>query len=394
MTSRVTGSERVAGDGGAMVDAWVVESKIGPQTFRIWIAKDSRDVVQACSRPLRSPLKMMLVALNDPRASEYAQERRPTPHAFLAASTRCSRGHLRARAARHVAAAGARRVAAATLAVYPNGDASRIEYASDDGQPLFAYLVGDPARARGLIIAYHGNADLAAWVVPWAAEVERLTGWAVLVPEYRGYGGLAGSPDYPSSQRDARATFRLARESLGFETSRIALYGHSLGSAIATELAREHAPAVLILEAPFTSARDMARGMLAPVAAMWTVIARVHFDTRAEVAKMGRSDVGRARERDGVVPVRMGRAAMPRRAFRASCCSSAARAQRRQRRRRRCLLDVAAARARSQVKAQPRILTDEHGFFVPASDRSAKSVFIRGNPCDAFGRLRFLSHKS
>jgi dipeptidyl aminopeptidase/acylaminoacyl peptidase len=47
VTSRVTGSERVAGEGGAMVDAWIVESKIGPQTFRLWIAKDSREVLQS-----------------------------------------------------------------------------------------------------------------------------------------------------------------------------------------------------------------------------------------------------------------------------------------------------------------------------------------------------------
>jgi dipeptidyl aminopeptidase/acylaminoacyl peptidase len=47
VTSRVTGSERVAGEGGAMVDAWIVESKIGPQTVGVWIAKDSREVLQS-----------------------------------------------------------------------------------------------------------------------------------------------------------------------------------------------------------------------------------------------------------------------------------------------------------------------------------------------------------
>ena len=46
VTSRVTGSERVAGSDGTMVDAWVVEGKIGPQTVRAWIAKDSREVLQ------------------------------------------------------------------------------------------------------------------------------------------------------------------------------------------------------------------------------------------------------------------------------------------------------------------------------------------------------------
>jgi pimeloyl-ACP methyl ester carboxylesterase len=194
------------------------------------------------------------------------------------------------------------------LAQYPDAATRRLDYASDDGQPLFAFLVGDPARAPGLLIAYHGNADLAAWVTPWASEVERATGWAVLVPEYRGYGGLGGSPDYVSSQRDARATHRLAREQLGVDSARIALYGHSLGSAIATELAVEHAPAVLILEAPFTSAREMARGPLAPVTLLWGVIARVHFDTRGKVAQLTVPTWVAHGERDGVVPVRMGRA--------------------------------------------------------------------------------------
>ncbi|MDQ4080502.1 MAG: S9 family peptidase, partial [Gemmatimonadota bacterium] len=47
VTSRVTGSERVAGEGGVMVDTWVVESRMGGQTFRHWIAKDSREVLQS-----------------------------------------------------------------------------------------------------------------------------------------------------------------------------------------------------------------------------------------------------------------------------------------------------------------------------------------------------------
>ena len=194
------------------------------------------------------------------------------------------------------------------LAAYPSGEARRIDYSSDDGQPLFAYVVGEPARAPGLIIAFHGNADLAVWTVPWAAEVQRRTGWAVLVAEYRGYGGLAGSPDYLSSQRDARATYRVAHEQLGVDARHIALYGHSLGSAVAVELASEHAPSVLILEAPFTSARDMARRMLAPVAAVWGVVARVHFDTRSTVATLDVPTWVVHGERDGVIPVRMGRA--------------------------------------------------------------------------------------
>lgn len=195
------------------------------------------------------------------------------------------------------------------LVVQPEASAQRIEYASDDGQPLFAYLVGDPARAKGLLIAYHGNADLAAWRVPWAAEAARRTGWAVLVPEYRGYGGLTGSSSYASSQRDARATYRVVREQLIGDTTRVALYGHSLGSAVAAELASDHPPAALLLEAPFTSARDMARAMfVVPIAAAWRAIARVHFDTRAAVASLDVPVSVVHGDRDGIIPVGMGRA--------------------------------------------------------------------------------------
>ena len=187
--------------------------------------------------------------------------------------------------------------------------ARRITYSADDGQPLYAFLVGDPARASGLLIAFHGNAELAVWSVPWAAEVERRTGWAVLLPEYRGYGGLAGAPTYAGSQRDARATWRVAHEQLRPASGRIAFYGHSLGSAVASELAAEHAPAALLLLAPFTSAQDVARAMrVLPFSALWQIMGRVNFDTRARVAGLDVPVSVAHGERDVVVSVRMGRA--------------------------------------------------------------------------------------
>lgn len=195
------------------------------------------------------------------------------------------------------------------MAVYPRGDARRLEFTAEDGQPLYAYLVGDPTRARGVLLVCHGNADLAVWAVPWAREVERRTGWAVLLPEYRGYGGLAGRPTYEGSQRDARAAYRLVRDVLGTDSTRIALYGHSLGSAVATELAVEHAPAALLLVSPFTSARDMAAQMVPrPVSALWGVIGRVGFDTRAKVATLDVPVSVAHGERDRVIPAGMGRA--------------------------------------------------------------------------------------
>jgi fermentation-respiration switch protein FrsA (DUF1100 family) len=195
------------------------------------------------------------------------------------------------------------------LAAYPESGAQRLAYSADDGQPLFAYLVGDPARAAGLVIAFHGNAELAAWNVEWAREVARRTGWAVLLPEYRGYGGLGGDPTYAGSRRDALAAYEVARGRLGVASPRIALYGHSLGTAVAAELAAEHAPAALVLYAPFTSARDMAAAMrLLPLSSLWGIIGRVAFDTRARVSALEAPVSVTHGDRDIVIPVRMGRA--------------------------------------------------------------------------------------
>jgi pimeloyl-ACP methyl ester carboxylesterase len=192
-------------------------------------------------------------------------------------------------------------------------DVRRASYTATDGQPLHGYLVM-PARPTpaGVLLAFHGNAETAANVVPWARALARRTGWAVLATEYRGYGGLPGRPTYEGSRHDARAAHQWARDSLGTVADRVALFGFSLGSAVAAELAAElgvERVAVLVLEAPFTSTHEMAR-LIAPgwVAAAWPWIGRVPYDTRRRVAEVDVPVWVVHGDADGVIPVRMGRA--------------------------------------------------------------------------------------
>lgn len=191
---------------------------------------------------------------------------------------------------------------------YPDGQgARRIDFRAADGQPLFAYLVGEVSE-RGLILAFHGNADLAAWQIPWAREVSRQTGRGVLIAEFRGYGGLPGTPTYAGSGIDARAVYEVARDTLGVPPVRIALYGHSLGSAIATELARSVSPEALILVAPFTSARAIAHRVAPGGGLLFQAgLARVHYDTEAIVRSLDIPVWVAHGMRDDVIPVQMGR---------------------------------------------------------------------------------------
>ncbi len=196
----------------------------------------------------------------------------------------------------------------------PPAGAARLDYAAADGQPLFAWVVEPPdGRAAGTLLAFHGNAELAAWSVPWAREVARRTGWRVVLPEYRGYAGLGGAPSHAGSRLDAAAAWAASRTLPG-AAEPVALYGHSLGSAVATELAAAMVdgaapPAALLLEAPFTSVRAMARMAASPALdAVWARIARVTFDTERRVAELAVPVAVAHGLVDLVIPARMGMA--------------------------------------------------------------------------------------
>ena len=189
----------------------------------------------------------------------------------------------------------------------PGRGARRLDFAASDGQPLFAFLVGEQPDSNGLVIVFHGNADLAAWQIPWAEEVTRRTGRLVLLAEYRGYGGLGGAPTYAAGHLDAQTTYAVARDSLAVPADRIVLFGHSLGSAIAAELAREVTPEALVLVAPLTSIREMAR-RISPTAPLlhWLRLVRVHYDTEAIVRSLDAPVWVAHGTRDRVIPFEMG----------------------------------------------------------------------------------------
>jgi fermentation-respiration switch protein FrsA (DUF1100 family) len=182
-----------------------------------------------------------------------------------------------------------------------------LAYAAPDGHPLLGYLVGPPSPDAPLVLAFHGNADLAVWLLPWARELQARTGASVLLAEYRGYAGLPGSPSYHASALDARAALDFARDALGVPLPRIVIFGHSLGSAIAAELAAQFPPAALVLQSPFSSARDMSRRFVLPaIPGVWPLISRVHFDTVARVQQLPSPLFVAHGDRDRTVPTRMG----------------------------------------------------------------------------------------
>jgi len=184
-----------------------------------------------------------------------------------------------------------------------------ITYTSSDGVRLIAHFV-EPAQPGGpVVLAFHGNAMISRWMIPWAREVSRRFNATVVLPEFRGYDGLAGSPTYTGASLDATAALAATREHLHVSAGDVILYGHSLGSAVATELASSTPPRALLLESPFTSAREMgARMPIVGLRFFWSAISRVHYETRDRVAKLDVPVSVAHGEGDIIIPVRMGRA--------------------------------------------------------------------------------------
>lgn len=119
--------------------------------------------------------------------------------------------------------------------------------------------------ARYTILYSHGNAEDVGDAMP-ILRLLRDAGFGVIAYDYRGYGG--SSPGPPTARRalvDADAAWRYAVDALGIPPARLIVYGTSVGSGPAVELAAAHAPGGLILQSAFTSTfRVLTRVRLLP----------------------------------------------------------------------------------------------------------------------------------
>jgi uncharacterized protein len=123
---------------------------------------------------------------------------------------------------------------------------------TSDGLELGAWFV--PGRRhrdrRVAVLVADGNAGDRAGRAALAGRLAE-QGFAVLLFDYRGYGGNPGSPSETGLALDARAAYDYLVTFAAVPSDRILFLGESLGAAVVTELAMEHAPAGLVLRSPF-----------------------------------------------------------------------------------------------------------------------------------------------
>jgi pimeloyl-ACP methyl ester carboxylesterase len=130
------------------------------------------------------------------------------------------------------------------------------------------YLPPRPApeagtRASGLLW-FHGNVETVGGLGDVLREF-RPPGIGVLALDYRGYAESEGTPTEEGVHRDAEAAWAFLASQPEIDSLRIAIYGRSIGSAVGLYLANVRPVSAVVLDSPFTSAKEMARVHYAPV---------------------------------------------------------------------------------------------------------------------------------
>ncbi|MBL4711873.1 MAG: alpha/beta hydrolase [Gammaproteobacteria bacterium] len=147
---------------------------------------------------------------------------------------------------------------------------------ADDGSEhaIVARLLINPT-AKYTVLYSHGNAvDIGG-----LSNVQQKFfkhGYSVIIYDYSGYGLSKGSPSEQQVYNDVQAVYDYLINIKKLVPEQIISYGHSLGAAIATDLAYTRPVAALVLENPFVTAFRVK-----------TVYKLVPFDKFASIDKIG-----------------------------------------------------------------------------------------------------------
>lgn len=127
-----------------------------------------------------------------------------------------------------------------------------IKLKTHDGVLISAmYLPNEDAKYT--ILVSHGNAEDIGYTEPYL-ELLREQGFSVFAYDYHGYGTSQGKSTEKNAYSDIDAAYAYLTKTLHINPQNIILYGHSIGAAVALDLAVREKARALIMESPFVTA--------------------------------------------------------------------------------------------------------------------------------------------
>ena len=173
--------------------------------------------------------------------------------------------------------------------------------------PVFAWVIHSlPAdsAANAWVLYFHGSgADLT-----WDQELLWLfrgLGFNILAPEYPGYAGKPGQPTEKSVEDEAQVAFDYLRNFAHVPPANVAIWGGSLGTGVAVDLASHVQAGALVLVSPYTSIVEVGEQQypFLPV----SLISTDRFESDKKIASVHMPVFIHHTYEDGIFPVAMAR---------------------------------------------------------------------------------------
>ncbi|HLM57911.1 MAG TPA: alpha/beta hydrolase [Pyrinomonadaceae bacterium] len=189
----------------------------------------------------------------------------------------------------------------------PSG-AEDVWFETADGVKLHGWFFRGEGQPAATVIYFHGNGGNLSYCGWVGAELSR-RGFDVLLFDYRGYGRSEGTPaDERGLYADADAAYDFVTKERGADPERVVLYGQSLGTAAAADVAARKNCGALILESGLSSAAEMAGVVFPWLPGFVRGLTKNKLDTKGKLQSISCPVLVAHGSRDEVIPVSQGRA--------------------------------------------------------------------------------------
>jgi hypothetical protein len=178
--------------------------------------------------------------------------------------------------------------------------AEELTLTSGNGEKVIAWHV-PPKDGQPVVLYFHGNGGSLRHRVPRFASLTA-DGTGLVALSYRGYGGSTGDPTEDGLIADAQAAYAFVTSR--YLPERVTVWGESLGTGVAVALASMKKVGKVVLEAPFTSAADVAQSVYPFVPVRYLMKDQFRSDERIQSVKAPVLIMHGSR--DSVVPFHLG----------------------------------------------------------------------------------------
>ena len=173
---------------------------------------------------------------------------------------------------------------------------------TSDNCNLLAWY-SEPQFNKPTLLYFHGNSfDIGERSYRIQKYIDQ--GWGVILLSWRGFSGNNGNPTELNLYKDAESALKWIDESTNIVKKNIVLYGESLGTGVAVEIATRYIFKSVVLEAPFTSIVDLAQKRYKIYPAKFLVLDK--FDNFSKINKIYSPLLIISGKKDEIIPYNHG----------------------------------------------------------------------------------------